>query len=71
MTELRPSGHQDLFARENLPPLAQWPDLLAPPSGLSYPDRLNAADALLDAHVRAGNGHRLALRGAGIFLTYY
>jgi 2-aminobenzoate-CoA ligase len=53
-----------------LPPLAQWPDLLAPPHGLSYPDRLNAADALLDAHVRAGGGERLALRGAGICWTY-
>jgi hypothetical protein len=48
MNALRPSGHQDLFARESLPPRAQWPDLLAPPHGLSYPDRLNAADALLD-----------------------
>jgi 2-aminobenzoate-CoA ligase len=70
MIALRPSGHQDPFGRESLPPLAQWPDLLAPPHGLSYPDRLNAADALLDAHVRAGGGQRLALRGAGICWTY-
>jgi 2-aminobenzoate-CoA ligase len=50
--------------------MAQWPELLAPPRGLSYPARLNAAEALVDAQVSAGHGHRVALRGAGLVWTY-
>jgi 2-aminobenzoate-CoA ligase len=36
----------DTFARDRLPPRELWPDLL--PAGLTYPERLNAAEALLD-----------------------
>src|SRR3954451_23078318 len=36
----------DTFARDRLPARGLWPDLLPPV--LSYPERLNAADALLD-----------------------
>jgi 2-aminobenzoate-CoA ligase len=39
------SAHVDTFARDRLPPRAAWPELL--PAGLSYPERLNAADELL------------------------
>jgi 2-aminobenzoate-CoA ligase len=67
---LSPSGHEDGFSRQNLPPADQWPELLAPPRGLSYPQRLNVADALVDAHVRAGHGDRVALRGDGLVWTY-
>ncbi len=67
---LSPSGHHDGFSREHLPPTDQWPQLLPPPRGLSYPERLNAADALVDAHVRAGHGERVALRGGGLVWTY-
>ena len=35
---LRPSGHVDTFARDNLPPEENWPDLLL--DGFDYPDRL-------------------------------
>ncbi|MBM3361504.1 MAG: AMP-binding protein [Betaproteobacteria bacterium] len=45
---MRPSGHQDSFSRDHLPPRSQWPVLLPPPEGLGYSDRLNAAQALLD-----------------------
>ncbi|MFM7342920.1 MAG: 2-aminobenzoate-CoA ligase, partial [Betaproteobacteria bacterium] len=48
MDDLRPSGHQDSFSRDHLPPRSQWPVLLPPPEGLGYSDRLNAAQALLD-----------------------
>ena len=41
-----PTVNLDTFARDRLPARELWPDLL--PAGLSYPDRLNAADALLD-----------------------
>jgi len=37
--------HVDTFARDRLPARELWPDLL--PAGLSYLDRLNAADELL------------------------
>src|SRR4051812_24367574 len=41
-----PTVNADTFARDRLPARELWPDLL--PGGLSYPERLNAADALLD-----------------------
>ena len=65
---LRPSGHQDCFSREHLPPPEQWPDLLI--SGPHYPERLNAAEALLDRHVREGRGAHIALRSRGLTWTY-
>ncbi|MFB7343012.1 AMP-binding protein [Streptomyces hydrogenans] len=46
--ELTPSGHVDGFARERLPPAAQWPRLLFELPGLDYPERLNCAAELLD-----------------------
>jgi 2-aminobenzoate-CoA ligase len=39
------TAHVDTFARDRLPARELWPELLA--AGLSYPDRLNAADELL------------------------
>jgi 2-aminobenzoate-CoA ligase len=53
--ELLPSAHVDTFCRDHLPPLDQWPDLLFDLPELRYPDRLNAATALLD-HVAARHG---------------
>ena len=41
------SAHADTFCRDSLPPADQWPDLLFRLPELSYPDRLNCADALL------------------------
>src|SRR6516162_6565237 len=46
--ELSPSAHTDTFCRDNLPPASQWPELRLDLAGLSYPDRLNCAEALLD-----------------------
>ncbi|WUS99800.1 AMP-binding protein [Streptomyces sp. NBC_00708] len=42
------SAHIDGFAREHLPPVDQWPDLLLDLPELHYPDRLNCATELLD-----------------------
>jgi 2-aminobenzoate-CoA ligase len=39
------TAHVDTFARDRLPAREDWPVLL--PAGLEYPERLNAADALL------------------------
>ena len=49
----------DSFARDNLPPREQWPDLLL--DGLHYPDQLNCVTALLDDRVAAGEGLRPCL----------
>ncbi|WP_412541202.1 AMP-binding protein [Longispora sp. K20-0274] len=42
--DLSPTAHVDTFARDHLPPVDQWPELLL----LDYPDRLNCAVELLD-----------------------
>ncbi|MGY0230280.1 AMP-binding protein [Longispora urticae] len=42
--DLSPTAHVDTFARDHLPPVEQWPELLL----LDYPDRLNCAVELLD-----------------------
>src|SRR5579863_10138775 len=50
----------DSFARDNLPPRDQWPDLLL--GDLHYPDQLNCVTELLDTHVAAGDGARACVR---------
>ncbi|WP_137700644.1 AMP-binding protein [Marimonas lutisalis] len=65
---LRPSAHEDSFARDNLPPPETWPDLLL--DGFDYPDRLNAAVELTDAMVAKGFGDNTALIGNGRRRTY-
>lgn len=67
---LGPSGHVDDFARRNLPPLAQWPQLLLDRPEFSYPDYLNAAVELTDRIVEQGMGDRIALIGNGRQRTY-
>ena len=44
------SAHLDTFARDNLPPAGQWPELPQSPD-TQYPERLNAAVELLDRMV--------------------
>ncbi|MGY3697292.1 2-aminobenzoate-CoA ligase [Bradyrhizobium sp. USDA 3240] len=67
---LGPSGHVDDFARRNLPPSAQWPQLLLDRPEFSYPDYLNAAVELTDRIVEQGMGDRTALIGNGRQRTY-
>jgi 2-aminobenzoate-CoA ligase len=55
------SAHIDTFARDRLPPPELWPDLRYTLPHLQYPAVLNAAEELLDAHVRAGHGDRQAV----------
>ena len=62
------SAHSDTFARDNLPPVDTWPDLLL--DGFDYPDRLNAAVEMTDAMVAKGFGDRTALIGNGRRRTY-
>jgi len=59
---MTPSAHVDTFARDNLPPRAQWPELLFEVPEVRYPARMNCATELVDRHVAAGRGARIALR---------
>jgi 2-aminobenzoate-CoA ligase len=62
------SAHTDTFARDNLPPVDTWPDLLL--DGFKYPDHLNAGTELTDAMVAKGFGDHTALIGNGRRRTY-
>jgi len=65
------TAHVDTFARDNLPPRDQWPELSFDAPWLKYPDRLNAATVLLTDAVRAGRGDRVAvLTPDGLRWTY-
>ena len=55
------SAHLDSFARDHLPPPAQWPDLPQSPD-THYPERLNAAVELLDRMLERGFGDAIVLR---------
>ncbi len=59
--QLLPSAHVDTFARDNLPPADQWPELLYDLPELAYPDQLNAASTLLDRGLTASGVDRPCL----------
>ncbi|MFN7319588.1 MAG: AMP-binding protein, partial [Methylobacterium sp.] len=65
---LGPSGHVDTFARDNLPPFEQWPEIRL--DGFDYPAWLNAAVELTDRMVERGFGDHTALIGNGRQRTY-
>ncbi|MFE4953509.1 AMP-binding protein [Streptomyces sp. NPDC056653] len=56
------SAHIDSFAREQLPPQDQWPELVFGLPELDYPDRLNCAAELLDTTVARLGPDRPAFR---------
>src|SRR3954454_17929791 len=60
--ELTRSAHVDTFCRDHLPPPEQWPEFLFDLPGLSYPERLNCASALLDDVIAAHGPERRCLR---------
>src|SRR6201991_4878696 len=68
--ELGPSGHVDDFARRNLPPPEQWPELPLDRPEFQYPEYLNAAVELTDRIVEKGMGDNIALIGNGRQRTY-
>jgi len=68
--QLSPSAHTDTFCRDNLPPEDQWPDLRFDQPELHYPDRLNCAEALLDATVARLGPDRPCLRTPTETWTY-
>ena len=52
------TAHVDTFARDNLPPKSQWPELIFELPELQYAKRLNCAAELLDKMVAGGQGER-------------
>ena len=50
------TAHVDTFARDNLPPRAQWPDFRFELAELQYPDRMNCVVELLDRWTAQGRG---------------
>jgi 2-aminobenzoate-CoA ligase len=64
------SAHIDTFARDNLPPREQWPDMIYTIPEVQYSERLNCIDELLDSWVRKGRGDRPAVFGPQSMLTY-
>src|SRR6188768_1969591 len=67
---MTPSAHLDTFARDNLPPRAQWPDFLFDLPELKYPERMNCAVELLDRWVASGEGDRPCLISPTESLSY-
>jgi 2-aminobenzoate-CoA ligase len=68
--QLSPSAHADTFCRDNLPADGQWPDLEFTLPDLRYPERLNAADALLDATIESHGADRPCLLTPGETWSY-
>src|SRR5215469_16088725 len=58
---MEPSAHVDTFARDNLPPLDQWPVFLLDNADVAYPARVNCATELLDRTIEAGHRDRPAI----------
>jgi 2-aminobenzoate-CoA ligase len=65
-----PSAHHDSFARDNLPPRADWPDFLFGLPELNYPERMNCVVELLDRWVASGHGDRACLISPTETLNY-
>ncbi len=63
------SAHLDTFARDNLPPRAEWPELIFTLPELQYPERLNCASELLD-QTAARHPDRPCVRATGLSWTY-
>jgi len=65
-----PSAHRDTFARDNLPPSEQWPDLIFPLPELQYPAQINCVSEFVDSWVQQGHGERPAIYSAKGMLIY-
>jgi 2-aminobenzoate-CoA ligase len=65
---LGPSGHRDSFARDNLPPMEEWPEIRL--GAFEYPEWLNVGVELTDRMVEQGFGDHTALIGNGRRRTY-
>lgn len=59
------SGHVDSFAHDALPPAEEMPEFRFDLPELHYPERMNAAELLLDRWVHHGHGSRRAIAAPG------
>ena len=59
------SGHVDRFAHDGLPPVDEMPEFRFDLPELRYPERMNAAELLLDRWVVHGHGARRAIAAPG------
>ena len=59
--ELSPSAHEDTFTRDHLPPQKLWPTMEFTLPELQYPERMNAAQVLIDQAVTDFGADRTAL----------
>ncbi len=64
------TAHVDTFARDHLPPMADWPTMTYALPELRYPAHLNAGVELLDRMVAAGHGPRPCLWFADAVWSY-
>src|SRR5581483_9623561 len=64
------SAHVDTFCRDNLPPHDRWPELIFELPELQYPERLNAAAALLDDVVALHGPYRACVHTPSETWTY-
>jgi 2-aminobenzoate-CoA ligase len=64
------TSHVDTFARDNLPPRDQWPELIFEIPEVQYPDGINCAVELLDKHVAEGRGHYPVIYNNNGMMTY-
>lgn len=60
----------DNFAHDYLPHANLQPEYLYPSAVFEHPEMLNCVDKLLDNHIKAGNGDRIALRNFDVVWTY-
>jgi hypothetical protein len=68
MSSLGPTGRVDTFARDNLPPAAQLPEIRL--QGFHYSDWMNAAVVLSDRMAERGFGDSIVLISNGWSRTY-
>ena len=54
--------YPDNFVHDNLPDAALQPDYILDDLDFGLPENLNCTYRLLDQHIAAGNGHRIAIR---------
>jgi len=64
------TSHVDTFARDNLPPRDQWPELIFDIPEVQYPDRINCAVELLDKHVANGLGDHPVIHNTNGTINY-
>jgi 2-aminobenzoate-CoA ligase len=64
------TGHVDTFARDNLPPVEEWPELRFTLPKLQYDPRINVARVLVDEAIAEGHGAKPALYQGNTVWTY-